>query len=495
MRRRICAIIGILVVMLAFTAYAGSSWKCTQCGHMVPEYLGDVCPYCGAQKHVHTWKEATCTEPKTCTECRETEGSAAGHQWDGGREIQEATCQSPGVMRYTCIVCGSTRDEELAKDPANHIGGTEIRNAQDATCTENGYSGDTYCKGCGELISSGSTIKALGHEWQDATYTAPKTCERCGATEGEPLEAVEEIITFGHYEQDNDLSNGKEPIEWIVLECKGDTAVLLSKYGLDVRAYNTSWSDVTWEECTLRTWLNGEFLNSAFTAEEQRQLETVTVTADKNPYWREADPGKSTNDKVFLLSINEANKYFSSDEARICFPSEYTKARGAYLGESGTACWWWLRTPGMDANLATFGMDNGRAHVGGRINNCDDGSVRPAVVLRLSDISALAPAAVEGASPSATTDKTFSGTAEGFGGDVTVTIEVKDGRLASVSAVGDNETMGIGSFAIEMLPNEILEVGTWDVDAIAGCTITSSAVREAAKAAMQEAGLFTKDTP
>ena len=382
MRRRICAIIGILVVMLAFTAYAGSSWKCTQCGHMVPEYLGDVCPYCGAQKHVHTWKEATCTEPKTCTECGETEGEAAGHQWDEGIVLRVADCQGIGVIRYTCIVCGSTRDEALQKDPANHTGGTEIRNAQDATCTENGFSGDTYCKGCGELISKGTAIKALGHEWQDATYTAPKTCIRCGVTDGAPLLAVGDIITFGHYEQDNNTSNGAEPIEWIVLEHKGDTAVLLSKYGLDARAYNEEYTEITWEGCTLRAWLNGEFLTSAFTTEEQRQLETVTVTADENPEYK-TDPGKNTKDKVFLLSINEAEKYFSSDEARICFSSEYTKSRGVYTNDRG-ACWWWLRSPGNVSYYAASVGNVGSVYNRGNYVLCDNGSVRPAVVLRLS---------------------------------------------------------------------------------------------------------------
>lgn len=78
------------------------------------------------------------------------------------------------------------------------------------------------------------------------------------------------VVTYGHYEQDNDTANGKEPIEWVVLDVQGDKALLISKYGLDVRPYNTEYNHVTWEECTLRTWLNDTFLNAAFTPEGQQ---------------------------------------------------------------------------------------------------------------------------------------------------------------------------------------------------------------------------------
>ena len=89
--------------------------------------------------------------------------------------------------------------------------------------------------------------------------------------------------------------------------------------------------------------------------------------------------------------------------------------------------------------------------------------------------------------------ETYSKTMMGFGGDITVTIEVEDGKLVSVSAEGDMETQGVGSNAIEKLPGAILTAGTWEVDTISGCTISSSAVREAAKAAMVEAGLIEAD--
>ena len=102
--------------------------------------------------HQHTWKDATCTEPKTCTECGETEGSALGHSW------RDAICTEP----KTCTRCGATEGSALG------------HSWKDAICTE-----PKTCTRCGATEGS-----ALGHLWKDATCTEPKTCTRCGKTEG-----------------------------------------------------------------------------------------------------------------------------------------------------------------------------------------------------------------------------------------------------------------------------------------------------------------------
>ena len=156
---------------------------------------------------------------------------------------------------------------------------------------------------------------------------------------------VGDYIKFGAYEQDNNTSNGKEDIEWLVLEVKDGKALVISKYALDCQRYNTSYTDVTWETCTLRKWLNNDFWGSAFTADEKAMIPTVTVSADKNPDYS-TNPGNATQDRVFLLSITEANKYFSSDRARQCNPTKYAVAGGAYVNSSNGNCWWWLQSPG-----------------------------------------------------------------------------------------------------------------------------------------------------
>ena len=193
-------------------------------------------------------------------------------------------------------------------------------------------------------------------------------------------------MLFGAYEQDNDLSNGKEPIEWIVLGMREGKALLISRYALDCQPYNSSNSEVTWETCTLRAWLNDTFLNSAFTKEEQARIPMMTVSADKNPN-SNTDPGNSTEDQVFLLSIDEAKKYFDSNEARICEPSNYTLAQRANSSGSNTdgkiGCWWWLRSPGnssgeaADINYTGFIISSGQTVDFGSV------SVRPALWIDL----------------------------------------------------------------------------------------------------------------
>lgn len=153
-----------------------------------------------------------------------------------------------------------------------------------------------------------------------------------------------EYIKFGAYEQDNNTANGKEDIEWLVLEVKDGKALVISKYALDCKPYNTSYTDVTWETCTLRKWLNNDFLGAAFSAEEKAMIPTVTVSADKNPDYS-TNPGNATQDQVFLLSITEAHKYFNSDSARQCEPTNFAVANGAWESHIGNCCWW-LRSPG-----------------------------------------------------------------------------------------------------------------------------------------------------
>ena len=156
-------------------------------------------------------------------------------------------------------------------------------------------------------------------------------------------------IKFGTYEQDNNTSNGKEDIEWLVLEVKDGKALLISKYILDGKPYNEKdTGDNYWEICTLRKWLNNDFISAAFLADEKAMIPTVTVSADKNPRCK-ANPGKATQDQVFLLSITEVNKYFMSDDARRCRVTSYVVAKD--LSYSDKTYHWWLRSP-LDSGYA-----------------------------------------------------------------------------------------------------------------------------------------------
>lgn len=155
---------------------------------------------------------------------------------------------------------------------------------------------------------------------------------------------VGDYVYFGSYEQDNDTTNGKEYIKWLVLEKKDNKLLVISKYALDCQPYNEVYKSVTWETCTLRKWLNDEFINEAFSKEEQAYIPTITVPAHKNPEY-DTDPGKATKDKVFLLSAVEAEKYFTSDKERKCKATYYAEAKGASV-MSNRYSGWLLRSPG-----------------------------------------------------------------------------------------------------------------------------------------------------
>ena len=139
---------------------------CTEKG-----YTGDTyCKGCGVKLSDgtdipatgHDWAAATCTTPKTCKVCKVTEGDVAGHT--GGT----ANCHAKAV----CEVC---KQEYGTVDATKHDGGTEIKNAKAATCTEKGYTGDTHCKGCGEKLSDGTDIPAAGHKLKHVPAKNPTT--------------------------------------------------------------------------------------------------------------------------------------------------------------------------------------------------------------------------------------------------------------------------------------------------------------------------------
>lgn len=195
-------------------------------------------------------------------------------------------------------------------------------------------------------------------------------------------------VTFGSYYQSNNST--KEPVEWLVLDYDASTnrALLISRYALDCKKYNEKRVDITWEKCTLRSWLNGKFLQAAFSAEEQKAIPTVTVSADKNPSFS-TSPGNATQDKVFLLSIAEVNKYFKNDEARKCAPTQYAinnKAgkSSSYKVDGKATCFWWLRSPGCNSRLTTDVYDGGTVDYDGLIVDYSLEAVRPALYIDLN---------------------------------------------------------------------------------------------------------------
>ena len=188
-------------------------------------------------------------------------------------------------------------------------------------------------------------------------------------------------ILFGSYEQDNNTANGKEDIEWKVLAREGDRLLVISKFPLDSKPYNTSDTSVTWETCSLRAWLNGTFINNAFSADEQAMIRRTTVTADKNPRYG-TSPGDNTIDRVFLLSIKEVTSFFPAKTDRQCRATVYAKAQSGYISSWNFSVWW-LRSPGIATfDAAVVIADGSVDHEGYSVESCV--GVRPAMWINVA---------------------------------------------------------------------------------------------------------------
>lgn len=184
------------------------------------------------------------------------------------------------------------------------------------------------------------------------------------------------VVKFGKYEQ----GKGKESIEWRVLDRQEKKVLLISRYALERKKYHGSEAYITWEKCDLRKWLNNEFLNMAFSETERSMIANTWCPADKNPRYSTA-PGNATTDKIFLLSIPEAEKYFGSDEDRKVAPAAYAKKQGADINDSEN-CWWLLRSPGYGSNFAACVSRGGGISASGLYVHFSH-AVRPALWVNL----------------------------------------------------------------------------------------------------------------
>ena len=188
---------------------------------------------------------------------------------------------------------------------------------------------------------------------------------------------VGDIFSFGVYSQKMNARNGKEAIQWLVLSKRGNRVLVTSKYALDAKPFHcTNDGGRTWEKCTLRTWLNNDFFNEAFTEQEKAMVPIVELKTDP--------PAKNTEDRVFLLSIQEVTKLFGTDNARICRASENAIAHGASIGGS---CWWWLRSPGLSQDETRCVYAQGSVTTGYGNKSLMTGAVRPAMWIDLSAIN------------------------------------------------------------------------------------------------------------
>ena len=185
---------------------------------------------------------------------------------------------------------------------------------------------------------------------------------------------VGSVVTLGTYPISGDGTD-RTPIQWLVLDYDeaNHRALLISVYGLDAKRYNETRADVTWEDCSLRAWLNSNFLRKAFTPEEQSAilLTDVDNSAAQGYAGFGASGGNNTQDRIFLLSCAEAYRYFGATyddtenmHSRLT-PTAYAVRAGARTNSTlrtangNITGWWWLRSPGRNQNRAAQIREDG----------------------------------------------------------------------------------------------------------------------------------------
>lgn len=170
-----------------------------------------------------------------------------------------------------------------------------------------------------------------------------------------------DTIYFGDYEQDGNTDNGKEMIEWIVLDEQEGSILVLSKYVIDAQSFNPNADEVYWENSSLRSWLNGRFPDNSFSRENPSDVLQTAINNYRYPEQESEDEDVSelimeeyeTRDRVFLLSSQELEQYFPEETARICEATYYAIENGVAATAENT-CSWWLRSPGSDRDLTEY---------------------------------------------------------------------------------------------------------------------------------------------
>lgn len=190
-------------------------------------------------------------------------------------------------------------------------------------------------------------------------------------------------IKFGRYYQGR-LFFGKKiktPIEWYILDREGNKFLLLSKYCIDKKEYNYIEEPITWEKSSIRNWLNNEkdindsFILMAFSKEELKKIvKTELINSDNVEF--NTKGGNNTLDKIFLLSVDEYNKYLKNYKCRVAVPTKYLEANSTFrlkikkTKNINVKPCWWLRSPGYTQNTVMIVNPNGELYpFAGNVNN------------------------------------------------------------------------------------------------------------------------------
>ena len=173
-----------------------------------------------------------------------------------------------------------------------------------------------------------------------------------------------DVVVYGSYPR---CGSDPGPVEWQVLSREGSAVRLISRYALDAMQWHETHEPAAWESCSLREWLNGEFLDTAFSEEELAHLAAVNAGCP---------------DRATLLNETELRRYFPRRNLSRCFPTVLAIQRGRILRRYLGPCWWWLRSEGTDPFCAVGVNDLGRFRRAGRYI-CADGGIRPVILVQV----------------------------------------------------------------------------------------------------------------
>ncbi len=195
---------------------------------------------------------------------------------------------------------------------------------------------------------------------------------------------VGSLVSFGRFEQDNNLKNGKEAIQWRVLDVDDETALLISEVVLALRPYHSQVQPVNWDMCSLRSWLNQDFYENAFTGSERKSIALTRLINDDTPTNYYTDDGKVTEDYVFLLRSEDLPRYFPrTPDLKTAASEVVNELRKNEPFGTNYYTTWWLRSLGTDTFKAAVVEIDGTLKLSTSIDSAYVG-VRPVIRVYLN---------------------------------------------------------------------------------------------------------------
>ena len=324
-------------------------------------------------------------------------------------------------LKGTAKIVIKKAEEEKKEEPKEDTTKKEPDNGNttSGSGSDSGGGGGSSSGGSGGSSGGSSSGSSGGSSGGSSSGSTGGSSE---STEIKKYTVSGDSILFGAYEQDNNFENGAEPIEWEILDENEKGIFVLSKYILDFQPYNTDDEDTTWENCSLRTWLNKTFYDAAFDEAAKSRIITITNENTDNLHYK-TKGGEDTQDKVFCLSFDEVwdNYVFNTIwggpnhglggycEDLITVASDYSVESGInansisesmeddffafysckdleddygseYMGSNIGR--WWLRSPGTNSSCACVVWYDGYVETGVDDDIDSACGVRPAMYLQ-----------------------------------------------------------------------------------------------------------------